>query len=254
MALPPSLDWVNEVSMMMRFTEPLGALQSEHIGLFWHRVRGEYPKVEQSLPHPESLSPSRMLSLMSRGLLPMPRFCFSSVDGSSKLVVQQDHLLISWDRDPDGPIDFDGSFVSVFEKATGFFEDFVREELNVPGMSTDLCELTFSGEFEFPDGSSGVDSGLGVGLGLLGALRAPDIGVPFGNPDFDFTYYYYLDSGLFIQVVGEVEFDEGNSPQYDFTLDFKGSQRLSQAGRPEVKAWLNSAYQSILNCYLSLSA
>ena len=182
----------------------------------------------------------------------MPGFRFSSVDGNITLLVRQEHLLFSWSHAAGKPIDFDEFFVSAFEKTCGLFEDFIREELNVPGMSTDLCELTFSGEFEFPDGSSGVDSG--VGLGLLGALRGPDIVVPFGNPDFDFTYYYHLDSGFFIQVDGEVEFDEGNSPQYDFTLKFKGSQRLSQAGRPEVKAWLSSAYQSILSCYSVLSA
>ena len=251
MALPSSLDWVNTVSMMLGFAEPLGTLQSEHIGLFWNRVRGEYPKVEQTLPHPRSLSASSLLSAMARGQLPMPGFSFSSVDGSNILLVRPERLVFSWVHDPGEPIDFDRFFVSVFEKAIGFFEDFVREELNVPGISTDLCELTFRGEFEYPDGSSAVD----WGRGLLGAFRAPDIGASLSrSPEFGFTYYYDLESGLHIQVDGELEFGEGSSPRSEFSLEFEGSQRLSQAGKSEVGAWLNSAHKSILSCYLSLSA
>ena len=179
----------------------------------------------------------------------MPGFRFSSDDGKITLLVRQEHLTVSWDRASAEPIDFDSFFVSVFEKATGLFEDFIREELNVPGISADLCELTLSGGFEFPDGPPGTDSG------LLGVLRAPDIGIPSQNPDVDYTYYYYLGSGFLIQVNGEMEFAEvSSSPQSRFDLYFTGSQRLEQAGRTEVNAWLNSAHQLILSCYLSLSA
>ena len=67
MALPSSLDWADKVSMVVSFAEPLGTLKSEHIGLFWHRVRREYPKVEQTPPHPRVLSQERLLSSTSRG-------------------------------------------------------------------------------------------------------------------------------------------------------------------------------------------
>ena len=251
MALPSSLDWVDKVSATVGFAEPLGTLQYEHIGLFWHRVRGEYPKVEQVPPLPRALSPERLLSSMSRGQFPMPGFRFSSVNGNITLLVRQENLTISWDIDPDEPIDFDGFFVPTFEKATDLFEDFIREELNVPGISADLCDITFSGEFQFPDGPPRTDSGLGI----LGILRAPDIRIPYQNPDVDYTYYYFLDSGLLIQVDGRLEFAEvSSSPRSQFDLYFKGSQSLEKAGGSDLKAWLNSAHQSILSCYLSLSA
>ena len=252
MALPSSLDWVNEVSMMVGFAEPFGNLQSEHIGLFWHRVRGEYPKVEQTLPHPRSLNPSMLLSLMSRGLLPMPRFQFSSADGSSNLFVQQDHFLVSWRRRyPGEAFDFDGFFVDTFARACGLLEDFVREELNVPRISTDLCELNFSGQFRFQGSSPGID----LGRGLLGTLQAPDIGVPLsGNPEFGFTYYYDLKSGIHIQVDGELEYFGGDSDQGMFSLELEGSQRLDQTGKSELRSWMSCAHKSILSCYRNLNA
>jgi len=237
--------------MMVGFAEPLGNLQSEHIGLFWHRVRGEYPKVEQTLPHPRSLNPSMLLSLMSRGLLPMPRFQFSSADGSSNLLVQQDHFLVSWHRYPEGPLDFDGFFVDMFARACELLEDFVREELHVPRISTDLCELNFRGQFQFQDSFAGID----LGSGLLGALQAPDIGVPLsGNPELGFTYYYDLESGIHIQVDGELEYSGSDSDQGMFSLDLEGSQRLAQTGRSQLQAWMNSAHRSILTCYQNLNA
>ena len=251
MALPSSLDWVTTISMTVGFAEPLVALRSEHIGLFWHRVRGEYPKVEQTSPHPRALGRGGLLSSMSRGQFPMPGYRFWSGDGKITWLVRQEDLRVTWHRVSGEPIDFDGFFVSAFEKATGLFEDFVRAELDVPGISTDLCMLSLRGEFEYPDVASGVD----WLPGIEGRFRAPDMGAALSHSaDFGFTFYYDLDSGLHIEVEGELEFDGHGLPESEFGLDLTGSQRLSQAGRSEVDDWLKSAYQSILSCYLSLSA
>ena len=252
MELPSSLDWANTVTMTVGFSEPLGLLQSEHIGLFWHRIRKDYPKVEQILPDPRSLSPSRVLASMSRGQFPLPGFNFSAFDGSSNLLVQQGSLLVSWHRDPGGTTDFDSFFVPAFRNAYNLFEGFAREELSVSGISTDLCELTFSGGFEFPVDLLEVN----LGHGLMGAFQAPDIGVPLTrSPELGFTYYYNLESGLHIQVDGEMEHvDDSNYARSAFSLVLEGSQRLGQASKSEVEAWLNSAQGAILECYLRLNA
>ena len=251
MGLPDSLDWVSRVSMMVGFAEPLDSLRSEHIGLFWNRVREEYPKVEQSLPYPRSFNASRLLSMMSQGQFPMSDFHFSSVDGRIGLLVQQDRLRVSWHRDPDGPMDFDGFFVPTSRRACGLFEDFARDELNVAGISTGVCEVTFGGRFDYPGASPECD----LRIGLLGSCRPPDIGVPLSQPaESSFTYFYHLESGLHIQVDGDVEFFDVGPPRMEFGLNLEGSQRLDQAGMSEVGGWLESAYESILNCYLRLIA
>ena len=251
MALPSSLDWVTTVSMTVGFAKPLDALRSEHIGLFWHRVRGEYPKVEQTPPHARALRRPGLLSSLNRGQFPMSGYRFLSGDGKITWLFRQEDLWFAWHRVSGEPSDFDGFFVSAFETVAGHLEDFVREELDVPGISSDLCRLSLTGEIEYPDVASGVD----WLPGIEGLSRAPDIGVALSHTcDFGFTFDYDLDSGLHIQVGGGLEFDGGRLPQSEFDLDLTGSQRLGQAGRSEVDGWLKSAYQSILDCYLSLSA
>lgn len=180
----------------------------------------------------------------------MPGFQFLSTDGSSNLFVQQDHLLVSWHRNPGDALDFD-SFVDTFARAWGLIEDFVREELDVPRISTGLCELNFKGQFR----SHGNFPGIGQGRGLLGSFQAPDVGVPLsGNPEFGFTYYYDLESGIYIQVDGELEYFESDPDLGLFSLELEGSQRLEQAGKSELQAWMGSAHTSILNCYQNLNA
>ena len=249
MALPSCLEWVNRVAMTVGYSEPLHALQSEHIGLFWHRIREEYPKVEQTPPDPRSFSPSSLLSSMTRGQFPMPGFRFSSFDGTNTLLVQQGRLLVSWFRDPGVPMDFDSHFVPTFRKVATLFEDFVREELEVPWVSTDLCELTLEGAFGFHSTPSTVV----LAPRLVGAFQAPEIDIPLSkDPQFICTYYYDLESGLHIQIDGELDYSDNGSTRSLFSLEFEASQRLGQARVSDVEEWLSSTHQYILKCYLSL--
>lgn len=251
MALPSSLDWVHRVAMTVVFSEPLSALQSEHIGLLWYKVREEYPKVEQTPPDLRSLSPSRLLSSVARGQFPMPGFHFSSFDGSSTLLVEQGRLQVSWARDPGDPMDFEGYFVPSFRKAANLFEDFVREELDVPWVGMDLCELTFAGGFEFQSTPRAVE----LTQRSLGVFKAPEIDIPFSrDPQFICTYYYDLESGLHIQIDGELDYVENSSTRSLFSLQFEGSERMMQARVPEVEEWLRSTHKFIFKCYLSLFA
>ena len=41
---------VNEVVISTYFNPPLSDFRNEHIGLFWERIRGEFPIVRQQLP------------------------------------------------------------------------------------------------------------------------------------------------------------------------------------------------------------
>ena len=94
-----------------------------------------------------------------------------------------------------------------------------------------------------------------MGIGFPGSCRPPDIGVSLSQlPEFGFTYYYYLESGLHIQVDGDMEFFDSGPPPVQFDLELEGSQRLDQAAMSEVYSWLDSTYESILSCYVSLIA
>ena len=249
MALPPSLDWANSVSMMVGFSEPLGAFGSEHIGLFWHRVREEYPKVSTTLPSPESLGASVLLSAMSRGQFPMPGYLFSSYDGGHRLLVEQGLLAVSWDRDPVEPLDFHGFFAPTFRRAIGVFEEFIGEALDGVRLSVSLCQLTIRGALEFQ--SDGSD--LASGDSLLRTSHGPDIGLPLSRPsEYSFTYYYDLESGLHLEVGGDVELVADGSAEFLLNLEFEASQRLGRVDRAQVDAWLDFAYESVSKACLNL--
>jgi uncharacterized protein (TIGR04255 family) len=95
---------VNEVVLGLQF-EALEGLQAAQVGLFWSRLRKEFPKVEQQPPlastPPEDLSGVLRpveLKVEMRSLPPAPRVLFISETGNDLLQLQSDRFHANWRR------------------------------------------------------------------------------------------------------------------------------------------------------------
>ena len=249
MTSPLSLDWANEVAVVVGFSKPLSALRGEHIGLFWHLIREEYSQVDVTFPTSRLLSPGLFAppSGVNRG--PRPRFLFSSDDGTHDILVQRDRFGVWWHLGSGEGVDFLGVVRPKFDRMYGFFDEFVRNEFMDADTGADFCELSFAGEFVQSSGSCGGSKA----LTWLKSFDIPGIGASLARrPEFDFTYYYDLSSGIHIEVGGQSFVHEDDESRVIFTFQVEGSQRLGHVVRPEVSSWLASAYQDISDCYSSL--
>src|SRR5262249_2810158 len=91
---------VNEVVLSLQFAS-IPSFHSAHIGLFWEKIRQEYPKVSEQAPLQAAFetfgvmpvnpaSPFHIEALLSP---PMPRFWFEELDGNELLQIQQDRII-----------------------------------------------------------------------------------------------------------------------------------------------------------------
>ena len=112
--------WASAQALIARFHEPahqrigaldqfasLSNLKSVHIGLFWERIRGQYPNVSEQAALAstfETFGGTREFanpSFRFEALLtpPLPRYWFEHPDRPDLLQLQQDRIIRNWRQD-----------------------------------------------------------------------------------------------------------------------------------------------------------
>jgi uncharacterized protein (TIGR04255 family) len=96
---------INELIIGVYFDQPILPLRSEHIGLFWSEVRGEFSKIQQQpeLAFPIVGPPAFQIGFTDEPY-PMPRFWLISKNDAILLQIQKNAFLLNWrKRDSDYP-------------------------------------------------------------------------------------------------------------------------------------------------------
>ena len=75
-------------------------LMAGHIGLFWDRIKDQFPNLEEAPPLPPPQRPETFTIEVSN-LPPLPRTWFSSEDGSRLIQIQGDRFVYNWKREED---------------------------------------------------------------------------------------------------------------------------------------------------------
>ena len=89
-ARPP----INEVVMSMFFNRPLEGFRSEHLGLFWEKIREDFPRVRQQIPLARSIG----AAVGPDEVTPMPRYWFIAADDTTIIQIQKDAFIYNWRR------------------------------------------------------------------------------------------------------------------------------------------------------------
>lgn len=123
---------VTEVVFVVSFTMPQ-PLKMAHFGLFWERIRMEFPRVEDNpplpgiVPSPMDAPPMQQVELSF--LPPLRRVWFLDREGRDVIQIQDDRFIFNWKRNP-SDTGYPG-FVEVnrrFEQHLGAFIRFLSEE------------------------------------------------------------------------------------------------------------------------------
>ena len=149
---PPVIETVLGVQF-----NPLKDFSILHCGLFWEKVRGDYPKygVQPSLKQAFEKFPSRFAEENKLGLEVLaepPLRCWLIDETSTHLIqIQQDRFIVNW-REVTGEevyIRYD-TFKSRFEKEWERFSQFLESE-GFPVPEINQCEVTYVNHIELND-------------------------------------------------------------------------------------------------------
>ena len=87
---------INELVVAIYYV-PIQELKSQHIGLYWQRIREMYPRCDQQTvvatpgdPNPFAEAPGE--------IFPMPRFWFHSGEHPTLIQVQRNAFMLNWRR------------------------------------------------------------------------------------------------------------------------------------------------------------
>ena len=177
---------VNETALAVDF-EPIAQWGVPHFGLFWKRIRAEFPRfqVHPPLPRtrdltgePRALAPGVQFEIVTQ---PPIRCWFMTAELERLIQVQNDKFVSNWRRMAGGATyPRYAQLRPAFEQAWGEFMGFLAEE-NLPAPAVNQCEVSSTNHFErgvewesFGDLARITELWRNAGLPAL--LKSPDTG------------------------------------------------------------------------------
>ena len=237
---------INEVVISTYFNPPLSDLRSEHVGLFWEKIKSEFPVVRQ-----QPLVGIGPTVGAANEVFPMPRYWFIASDGINLIQIQQNAFMFNWRRGGDEYPRFHRNIKPTFDRYYGLFSEFIRGEISNEDLAIDLCELAYVNTLERCEFWAGPQETMNVIPSF--SVLAPGINFS-GSPEFNCNYAYRVadDLHLNIGIRSGVKAQEQNIPILIFEI--KASGRVGQRTKPGTDEWFERAHDAILGCFVGMTS
>ena len=235
---------INEVVISTYFDPQLSDMRSEHIGLFWERIRDEFPEVRQQPP----VGIAQELS--EKEPFPMPRYWFIADDEINLIQIQKSAFMFNWRRRSREYPRFHRNIKPIFDRYFSLFSEFVRTEINIAEPSVALCELTYINVLEHCEFWSGPQETNRV----IPSFSIVDPGISvLGSPNFNCSYAYIVatDLQIHINMRSVVSATQESVPVLIFEIKAVGPmEQQSKLGTDE---WFERAHSEIISCFLKMT-
>lgn len=237
---------IEEVVVAVYFDPPISALHNAHVGLFWERIRHEYPAVRQVriAGPPMEIEPDP-----SDALFAMPGYRFVSGDGASLIQIQKNAFVFIWSRSESS--DYPGFHEGIkpaFDRGYHLFDEFVSLYLNMGKPSISFCELACFNTVEQGEFWRGPEDTRRV-VPSFSLLSCGTEGRNFG---FDCSYAREISADLFldtaVRVVRSVVPDETS-----LKIDITARGFLDQASKSKADEWFERAHGTVLRCFVNMT-
>ena len=237
---------INEVVVSLYFNTPLVGLRSEHIGLFWTKIKGDFPTAKQQLP-------VNMRDEIIQGeIFPMPRYWFIANDEINVIQLQKNAFMLNWRRRQNN--EYPGYFENIkptYDKYYELFSEFIRAEFGIEELTIDLCELVYINTIERSDfWTVPLDTEK-----VIPSFTVPNAGVRHSEAtDFNCHYAYKVskDLQLNISLRTGVRTQQQNAPVLAFEIKAVGSL----GGKTKLRAdeWFHRAHDTINKCFANMTS
>ncbi|MDD9988339.1 MAG: TIGR04255 family protein [Spirochaetaceae bacterium] len=234
---------INEVVIATYFSSPISALRTEHIGLFWAKIRQDFPSAVQRPPVPmEEPTPGTEV-------FPAPRYWFVARDDASLLQLQKGAFMFNWRRREAAYPRFH-ILKPQFDKYYDLFINFARAELQCPEPSIDLCELTYVNAIhtcEYWTGPSDTPN-------VIPSFPLIDPG-PRNPVSTGFTSTFAFETD--IDVLLNVGIRSGTTVEEPIVpillFEIKATAKLDSATKLAADSWFDRAHAAVMDCFIGMT-
>ena len=240
---------INEVVVSTYFTPQLSDFRSEHVGLFWEKIREEFPVARQQPPTASLMASG--LDVNADELFPMPRYWFIADDDISLIQIQKDAFMFNWRRRDDAYPRFHRDIKPTFDRYYGLFSEFVREEVQIEAPSIDLCELTYINALERCEFWEGPQDTTKVHPFISNSLSRHKCFSDLRNS----TAITITESKPICNLISVYEAELWRSKMDAPVLIFeiRASARLGQVTKSEADEWFERAHDCIIRCFAGMT-
>ena len=240
---------INELVMATYFNPVQFAVRNEHVGVFWSKIRDEFPKVRQQQPV------GNLTDLGFTGpnqdTFPMPRFWFISEDETHLIQLQRNAFMFNWRRREADYPQYAGRLKPDFNQHYSVFEEFVREETGISELKVDNCELTYVNLIE-PGAywAKPRDSHT-----VLPFMRIPEFAAAAGKDvAFQNTFNHAIGGDLHLRITAR----SGNTAEAPekpvLIFELSASGPVQEPGQPAIDTWFDRAHEAITQCLLEITS
>jgi uncharacterized protein (TIGR04255 family) len=239
---------INELIIGAYFNPPLIELRAEHIGLFWDKIRDQFPKISQQSPIVgQGEATDELLSAGSDEIYPLPRFWFVQDDESMLLQLQRNAFLLNWRKREKVYPHFE-SIKQDFDRLYGLFSDFVDQQLKI-SLIVEMRELTYTNLVKAGPHWSGPDDIPSI----IPSFRAPGVGnkSPLAAVLQTTTWEIAKDMRLAVKIQSGTEIKTQLSVLL-FELSAKGSPAAET--KTEIDRWYDRAHECTGKAFISMTS
>ena len=236
---------VNEVVIATYFNPPILDFRSEHVGLFWEKVKDAFPVVRQQIPvggvGPD-IGPDEPF--------PMPRYWFVANDDINLVQVQKNAFMFNWRRRGQNQYPGFQDVKRAFDRLYGQFENFLRQDIGTSEVSIDLCELTYIDAIEQCDYWRRPEDTCNV---------IPSFSIPLADSDastrgFDCRYIYRSSEDITISNRVWTMGRPGESGRLALGLEMKATKRFDRVQKTITDDWFTRAHETILKHFIDMTS
>ena len=237
---------INELIISTYFNPPIHGLRNEHIGLFWHSIKDEFPIVSQQLP---LVNVNIDAQLGGEEIFPMPRYWMISSDDTNVMQIQKQAFMLNWRR-RDAEYPYYENIKPIFDKYYSKFQAFISSETNTDNLQIDVCELTYINTVE----SCEYWSVPGDVNKIIPSFSIPTMAPsPKSAPSYNCTFVYAIDDDLHLRV----SIRNAQSAQHPelpiLVFEIRASGQIGLTNKSDADSWFDRGHQAISQCFLNLT-
>jgi uncharacterized protein (TIGR04255 family) len=231
---------INEVSIGMQFA-PLPNLRSEHIGLFWNRLRTAFPNSQQNIP-------LGVLAQVPSEIFPMPRFWFIAKDDATLIQVHRNAFLFNWRLRAEEYPRFERVF-EAFRQHRSTFIQFLKEDLNTTKIEQAKYQLNYVNLFEDAPYWSGPEDTPKI----VPSFAFPNPGLKSVKPkDFNSTTTYQVEDDLLLSVATRNGLNN-TTGRMALVLELEASGTHPRFEAEKANEWYQRAHTAISESFVALT-
>lgn len=243
---------VNELIISTYFNPPIHGLRSEHIGLFWHSIKDQFPTVSQQIPSSRDLGMNNMDITMGQEIFPMPRYWMIASDEINLIQIEKHAFILNWRR-RDAEYPHYENIKPIFDKYYSKFQAFLLSETDADNPQIDVCALTYINKIEACEYWSGPEDVKKI----IPSFSIPTIGLSPTGQRYNCHFSYVIDNNLQLRVSVHTAQSEQNSESPILILEIQASGRIGAATGPENKIladdWFDRGHQAIIDCFVKMT-